>query len=54
MAASTKSRLAQRVLIKLDGLLKSNRKPEPADRWWRVEDFAEPPEGGFAWWTRRP
>ncbi len=47
MAAAGRSRPAQRALIKLDSMLKSNLKAEPDDRWWRVEDFAEVPETGF-------
>ena len=47
ITASVRSGLVQRALIRVDDLLKSNLKAEPADRWWRVEDFAEIPEGGF-------
>lgn len=45
--AAARSKLAQWVLIKIDELLKSNLKAEPEDRWWRIEDFAAIPEGGF-------
>jgi len=45
--ACEKSGIAQRVLIAIDEMLKSNLKAELEDRWWRVEDFASVPEGGF-------
>ncbi|MDP2661989.1 MAG: 4Fe-4S dicluster domain-containing protein, partial [Dehalococcoidia bacterium] len=47
-AAASRSGLAQRALIRIDAMLKSNLKVEPEDRWWRVEDFADVPETGFA------
>ena len=48
IAGAARSKVAQRALIKLDQMLKSNLKPEPENRWWRIEDFADVPEGGFA------
>src|SRR3972149_5790268 len=48
IAGAARSKVAQRALIKLDEMLKSNLRPEPEDRWWRIEDFADVPEGGFA------
>jgi len=41
IAGAARSKLAQRALIKLDEMLRSNLKPEPEDRWWRIEDFAD-------------
>lgn len=40
--AATRSSLAQRGLIEIDEMLKSNVTAEEDDRWWRLEDFAEP------------
>ncbi len=47
VSVAGKSDLAQRVLIKIDDILRSNIKAKPADRWWRIEDFADTPPGGF-------
>lgn len=47
MAAAERSGLAQQGLIKIDEMLRSNLRVEPGDRWWRIEDFATLPEGGF-------
>lgn len=45
--ACEKSGLAQSALITIDEMLRSNLRAEPEDRWWRIEDFAAVPEGGF-------
>ena len=47
MRSSASSGLAQRMLIEVDAVLRSNLRAEPEDRWWRIEDFAEVPDGGF-------